>query len=89
MIICTAFFKEDPNHSMHKSATVFVSFCGQLIEEKMIKVSEPFYALSFAHDLSGVKNPSFSRAFNKEGAQGCTVQPVSKENQFLRDLCRR
>lgn len=47
----------------------------------MAKVNEAFYAISWAHDLSGVKNSCHSSLVItvKEGAHRCTAQPVSKK----------
>ena len=54
----------------------------------MAKVNEAFYAISWAHDLSGVKNPCHSSVVSsvKEGAHR---SPYLKKNQFLRELYRR
>ena len=47
----------------------------------MAKDNKAFYAISWAHDLSGVKNPCHSSLVIsvKEGAHRCTAQPVSKK----------
>ena len=47
----------------------------------MAKVNEASYAISWAHDLSGVKIPCHSSLVIsvKEGAHRCTAHPVSKK----------
>ena len=47
----------------------------------MAKDNKAFYAISWAHDLSGVKNPCHSSQVIsvKEGDHRCTAQPVSKK----------
>jgi integrase len=57
----------------------------------MAQVNEAYYAISWAHELTGVKNPCHSSLVNsvKEGARRITAQPVCKKDPISPEMLKK